>query len=41
MLVRVYEHPSTKIVGQIEHVLFDAQIKHIKKQGLWPSVFDS
>eukprot|EP00842_Homolaphlyctis_polyrhiza_P001068 jgi/Hompol1/1962/HPOL_005798-RA len=31
---------KTKIKGEISHVLFPNNIKHLKSSGLWPSVFD-
>ncbi|KAL2918908.1 putative RNA-binding protein eif1ad [Polyrhizophydium stewartii] len=31
---------KTKVKGEIAHILFPENIKHIKAEGLWPSVFD-
>ncbi|KAJ1658231.1 phosphatidylserine decarboxylase 1 [Dispira simplex] len=30
---------STKVGGEIQHVLYPRQIEHIKRQGLWPPAF--
>ncbi|XP_067119924.1 probable RNA-binding protein EIF1AD [Centruroides vittatus] len=30
-----------KVKGEISHILYKEQIKYIKSQGQWPSVFDS
>ncbi|KAJ1968166.1 phosphatidylserine decarboxylase 1, partial [Dispira parvispora] len=30
---------STKVGGEIQHVLYPKQIEHIKQQGLWPLAF--
>jgi len=31
---------STKVTGDILHILYDKQIRHLQSQNLWPSSFD-